>query len=613
MLNVVMRIRLLALACLASSFASAQTVTGVYNRDTAEPFKLKDVKVESTVVGPMVRTSTLLTFENPYKKLTEASMNFAMPESGALGGFAYYYGDEYVKGRLMDKAKAWFIYTAITSRDRDPGIMEQVSPTEYHCQIYPLKKGHDLRVRLWTVSMLEPNGDKMKLPKPDVSGLDSEKKPTWSVRTVRSGPAVKEGDGYQVPGATGPIHAVAQRFKDGRVYVAGLVRAPESENTGTVVQKAYFEAPDGKRGADVTERVRELVQRDHRVDVGSEMLGDDLLPDVRGRLVVEFREGGKPETLRVEDGDIWRPSMEYPDGGVTFAGLRQAKTVTMDSQTVAFSGWMTQRQAKKELALRIGGTRMTFRPETISRGGDAARIWAQQMLAQEFWESNKDVLRFSLKYGVPSNATALLAVPEAEMRLFRAKEREWKKAEAKRRRDELAAERQGRNWSGDENQNWRDSGGGDPEIRVTIPGAKSVDALLPDRRVIALKPDGDIWGGNFEIPASAPEGTYRVRILAQMADGTSFAKEWTYNVDRTAPVGKAEFLTEAGRRILEVKAEAGLREVVAYGPNGERWPLKEEKPGVYRVEIPAGTNGRLTIVLKDSAGNKGELICSPSR
>src|SRR4051812_27344087 len=92
--------------------ASAQTINNVYNRDTEGPFKLKDVKVERTVIGPIVRTSTMLTFENPYKKLTEASLWFSMPEAAALGGFAYYYGDEYVRGQLMDKAKAWFIYTA---------------------------------------------------------------------------------------------------------------------------------------------------------------------------------------------------------------------------------------------------------------------------------------------------------------------------------------------------------------------------------------------------------------------------------------------------------------------------------------------------------------------
>ncbi|RYG36796.1 hypothetical protein EON81_08675 [bacterium] len=608
MVNGAMRTRLL---CLASSLASAQTVTSVYNRDTSEPFKLKDVKVESTVVGPMVRTSTLLTFENPYKKLTEASMNFMMPEAGALGGFAYYYGDEYVKGRLMDKAKAWFIYTAITSRDRDPGIMEQVSPTDYHCQIYPLKTGHDFRVRLWTVAMLHPKGDKLALPKPDISNLTQgdAKSPLWSVRTVRSSPAVKEGETYQVAQNAGPVHAVAQRFKDGRVYIAGLVRRPEGQPL--VVEKAMYESPDGKHGADVTEKVRALVKGKKAV-VSNADFGDPV-PNVHKRLRILYRKDGDLKTRIIPEGEAWFTSDDWEQAPPTFAVMRQTKSVTMDEQTVAFSGWVRRNDLKKPLALRVNGHRMTFKPEIIAQGSDAARLWAQQMLVQSDWKKRSDVLKFSMKYGVPSSATALLAVPEAEMRLFRAKEKEWNKAAAQRRREEREEERQQRNWSDGQNQNWNQSGGGDPEIRVTVPGAQNVDALLPDRRVIPLKADGDVWGGNFEIPASAPEGSYHVRILARMKDGTTTAKEWTYQVDRTAPSGKAEFVSEAGRKVLEIKAEAGLSEVVAYGPNGERWVLKEERPGVYRVEIPQVVSGRLTVVLKDGAGNKGELFCSPPR
>ena len=160
-----MRILALAIVAAATSLAYSQTVEDVYKRDDLGPFKLaKNVQVESTVVGPIVRTSTLLTYDNPYKELTEACLNFSLPEVAALSGFAYFYGDEYVRGQLMDKEKAWFIYTAITSRDRDPGIMDQESPTSYHCQIYPLKVGTDLRIRLYTVAFLQPSGGGLQIP-----------------------------------------------------------------------------------------------------------------------------------------------------------------------------------------------------------------------------------------------------------------------------------------------------------------------------------------------------------------------------------------------------------------------------------------------------------------
>lgn len=529
-----MRLRLICLGLLASSLAGAQTLTKVYNRDTHVPFRLKDVTVESTVVGPLVKTSTLLTYENPYTTPTEATLNFDLAEASALGGFAYFYGDEYVQGQLMDKNKAWFIYTAITSRGRDPGIMEQWSPTDYHCQIFPIMQGRDLRVRLWTVGMLEPSNGVMNVPQvkaPRAVGYEtidgSYVKPNWTVRAVNSGAVNHTGDQYSVD-LKSPVTCVAQRFKDGRIYVAGLIRTPaQTENTSP-----------------------------------------------------------------------------------TFFKLRQPKTVQMDPSTLAFSGWVRRNQ---KIAARFNGIRYAFKPQLIAGGGDVAKLWAQQILATRSWAHRKDVLAFSLKYGVPSNATALLAVPAQEMKLFREKEKAYQQKLADERRQQLEAERERRNWAKQRNQNWNSSGGGDPEIRVEFPGAKSVEAILPDRRVIALKPDGDTWGGNFEIPADAPEGTYIVRVVAHQTDGTTTERSWTYEVDRTPPKGHAEILKENGKLILEVTSEAKLAEVAAYDSAGRKWVLHEEKPGVYRCEVTGTSASRLNIVMKDHAGNKGEFFCSLPR
>ncbi len=520
----------------------------MYNRDTHDPFHLKKVFVESTVVGPMVKTSTWLTYDNPYKTLTESTLNFSLPDSSALGGFAYSYGDEYVRGRLMDKNKAWFIYTAITSRNRDPGIMEQWGPSTYHCQIFPIMKGRDLRIRLWTVGLLQPSDGKLLLPParvPKAVGYETIDgtiaTPEWSARIVKSGRLVKENDGYSVE-LDGPVHAVAQRFKDGRIYVSGLLNTSRPASVAT-------------------------------------------------------REGLLP--VAATSCDTTSPSI---------SGLKQLKTRMVDPNTLVFFGWA---QRNHTLLASFSGTKVAFEPMLLGKGNDTARLWAQQMLAAGRWAGgSRQVLAFSMKYGVPSNATALLAVPNEEMRIYRAKEREFEKKQAEQRRQELENDRQRRNWAGKRGQNWNSSGGGDPEIRVVIPGAKSVQAILPDRRVVDLNQDGDTWGGNFEIPADALEGTYAVRIQAKMADGTTKEQSWTYDVNRTPPVGKAQFLTEAGKLILEVKSAPGLPEVAAYSATGEKWVLKEVSPGVYRVEIPRNAGAKLTVVMKDRAGNKGELVCS---
>lgn len=598
-----MRTHVLALACLASSNALAQTVTSVYNRDTHEPFKLKNVSVQSTVVGPIVRTSTWLTYENPYTKLTEATLNFELPDAAALSGFAYRYGDEYVSGRLMDKAKAWFIYTAITSRNRDPGIMEQWSPTTYHCQIFPIKQGRDLRVRLWTVGMLGPDGSLPKPQVPNAVGYEVEggtiAEPDWTVRSVRSGPAVKSETGYSVD-LKSPIMAVAQRFKDGRTYVAGLVRSKSATERAIKIEQALYETPDGDHRLDVTEKVAQFVKAGKLSIPATNAVFGDPAPFIVKRLRVRYRvDGALRESWAPENVSFNLAEALPPGPAPTIRGLRQTKTIPLDGQTYAFAGWVPK---NRTLSTKIGSKAMAFRPKPIPAGADAARLWAQQMLAKGRWKGSRDVLAFSLKYGVPSNATALLAVPKEEMARYRAKEKEFQKVQAEQRRRELEQARKARAWAKAHPQNWRSSGGGDPEIRVTIPGAVRVEAILPDRRVIPLKADGDVWGGNFEIPASAPEGTYRVRIVAHLKDGTTIERSWTYEVDRTAPKGRVS----SADGVLTVESEAQLPEVAAYGPDGSRWPLREERPGVYVGRAPRGA----TVVLKDKAGNKGSATWS---
>lgn len=495
-------------------FASAQNVDNVYNRDTEAQFKLKGMKVYSTVIGPIVRTSALYTYDNPAKKNTEASVWFELPEAATLSGFGYYYRNEYVPGTLMDKNKAWFIYTAITSRNEDPGVLDQMSPSSYHAQIFPLAQGYDLRVHLYSVGFLAPEGDTVSLPKP--TGRE-EVPMDWKFRQAGTKDLVPVDPSFKLPKPVAPVSAVAQKFKDGRIYVAGTVHT---------TNKAGDKEP-------------------------------------------------------------------------TFAVLRDAKSVQLSDDTVGFAGWLPR---NKKIAIRSNGERFAFVPQPISKGPEAAQLWAQQKLAQDEWRSRKDVLKFSLKYHIPSEVTALLAVPKEEMKIYKKKE-----AEYQRQQRELA--RQNRDWSGSKQQNWNHSGGGDPEIRVAFPGAEKVYAVLPDGQVLNLREASGFWGTNFEIPAAAHEGSYDVKVVAIKKDGSREERVIPFHVDRTAPDGKITLKMVNGQLVLEVRSEAGLAEVAAYALDGSKTVLKEVEPGLYRAFLD-NKPVSLTVILKDKASNKRELKCS---
>lgn len=523
---------------------AAQNLTSVYNRDSGENFVLKSVKTHSIVKGPIVKTTTVYTFNNPYKNLTEASFNFSLPWGSALGGFAYWYKNEYVPGMLMDKDQAWFIYTAITSRNRDPGIMDQVAPDSYHAQIYPLAVGYDLRIELTSLDFLEARPDRFVLPMATWP-QGEEIRPEWTVDAdshglikmtmndrmgrVREGYALDEP--FEIADNGMNISYIAERGPDGSIYVAGTARSLKPLN----------------------------------VDANS------------------IRTAG------FDDDWVWSPiSYSYSSG--------------MDPYSFHFVGRMKSARAA---SIRIGERKFELFPRNVERGNWASKLFAQAMLTHREFKNKQEVLDFSLKYQVPSRFTALLAVPKEEWKLFEEKKKEYQRQEAARRRREQRNQMPGN--GGRDPLNWSTSRGGDPEIRVHEPKALRAEAVLPDGRVLTLKPDvNGWWTGNFEIPANAPEGEYAVKIRFFSATGLLREQVVKYKVDRTSPEGK---LTIKGMT-LTLKSEPGLNDVTLQTESGQIIKFVETSPGVYQLTLDKLPKGKCVVVLKDDGSNKKVIACN---
>src|SRR5262249_29358266 len=143
--------------------------------------------------------------------------------------------------------------------------------------------------------------------------------------------------------------------------------------------------------------------------------------------------------------------------------------------------------------------------------------------------------------------------------------------------------RRERAWQNQRNQNWNNSGGGDPEIRIQLPEATSAYAILPDGRRIELRQGQDgFWGGSYDIPATATEGEYKIKIVGVRKDGTETEASTSYNVDRTAPIAKYEIVKGS----LEIRSETGLARVIAVMANGDEVEIKEsDEAGIYKLDL----------------------------
>lgn len=522
----------IALAASLAPASYAQMLNGVHRRDDYTEFKLKSVKTESQVIGPLVRNKTIYTFDNPYKELVEAVFDFETNRGAALDGFAYWYKTERVPGVLMDKAMAWFIYTAITSRDRDPGVMDMVSPNQFHAQIYPLAVGFDLRLELTTVDFLSPQIDRFVVPRPGVYH-SGDVPQSWNVTGYRAPLADANTKNGRVVAVQLPmlnmldVQSVAQAGPEGRMFVAGIVRGGINASQPKI-------------------------------------------------------------------------------GGLRDVHVMQRADSTDSKDAFLFVGWT---KSLTGLSVNQNGQVEGFKPRVLPLGSICSKLWAANHLAEGDWYNGKGVLAFSLKYQVPSNQTALLAVPKSEMKLFSKKRTEYLRKLARQRRE---GKRRGRGRRQD--LNWNQNRGGDPELRIEALDAQSVFARLPDGRVLQLRPLTDgLWGRNFEVPTDAPEGAYQVKVTVVRKDGTLREQVVTYTVDRTPPQGTAELVVEQGKLVLRVHAKADLNEVAAYLADGRKIVLKEVSPGLYEVvlsEDAAAFAGLVVVVLKDAASNKTELQCT---
>lgn len=524
---------LLALAPMSQS----QNLLHVYNRDTGDPFKLTAVEAHTQTVGPLEKTRTVFTFANPYQKLTEVSFNVRFNAGQVLAGFGYWYGDEYVPGRLMANEEAWFIYSGITSRNRDPGIMEQVSPEQYHCQIYPIAIGHPVRIEVTSIGWMTPQSDRLLHNGPTWDELEAEGESAnvqyrWFVDGKEDQSGANRASAPSVswtPTSLADGVLISQRWKDGRYYVAGIYRG--------------------------------------------------------------------------------RPGLRHP----AIVGLNQVYWVKDENEKNMdgwlFVGWQT---SPKPVSCIDGRDRVTMEIQASS-GDLTAKLWAQQVLAQGHWYAPKKVLDFSLRYQVPSSQTALLAVPKSEWKLMEQKRKEykaWAKKQAQLAKKEAEEARKAqlaysRNWRERKMISWRVTQGGDPEIRVSAQLAKTVFAILPDGTRLKLNQGAPgVWGGNFEIPASAPEGQYLVKIEILYVDGRKEIRTESYAVDRTKPTGHVWVEERGPDRTLCVESEAGLARVIAYWPDGKYLLFKEVNPGHYEAALPHGASGQPVIQLVDSASNK---------
>ena len=566
---------LLCLALAAVPFGPALAQEGspgsfeVYTVGAYSPLPVKEIHSRTVIDGPVAQTRLTYLIGNKNPDRSEIGFNLYVPQGTVLHAFGYFYKGRFIPGKMYDTDEAWKIFTAVTSRGRDPGIMDRPTAQDYHVQVYPVEAGRDLRVIVDLTQMLSTDAAGAHFELPLTQGeayyeqrrtADQKRAPVevQSETVVRGHVARDVTDNYGAAATTQGGDAVLRLRramtpdKNWRVTIRRRVSGPA---------RSLYSALSGSRGGFYALTVT------------------TPYPLVRPRVALSSSPG-TDLSLPTRFGTI--PAY----GNLSLAGTyRRPETVRV---TVT-----SARHRPLHFRVRLGGGQV---PE---RQNPAAICWADKRIAalQDGGrpQARAGVVALSKRFTVVSRFTALLAIPREELDYY-------KKVLA---RQNIST-----------NTRVTGGGGGDPYIAVKAPAdARQVVAVFPTGDVKDLTYDvtRHVWDGRFDIPFGTPAGDFHVTVIVVHQDDTRSRFVLVYRNLLSGPqaTGLTTLHAQAGSPVAVQVSGMGIARAVAVAPWGERTELSPiDGDWQTALHVPAswplGTS-QITLVLLDGAHDRTEV------
>lgn len=524
------------------------------------PLPLRAVVSHTLVSGPVARTQMTYLAENHSRQTIEADVNLHLPPDTVLTGFGYYYRGRFIRGKMYDTDEAWKIYTAVTSRGRDPGIMDRPDAQDYHAQIYPVEARHNLRVvvELHQALATDRDGAHFTLP----LSLSSDN--TISPRIKADVRVHGESRLYIIGNFRRYMTGVNE--KGDRILRLNGRWLPTEDWMVTIQRKkmaTLYSArnPSKRNGYYALAVTAPYSLINPRVSLSSRPGTNDTLPTRFSTIPAYGR--------MLLTGRYYRPGV---------------LGVTIDSQ------------GRSPLHLNV-----SLSGQVVSEHDNlAAGLWADKRIdalqGNHARNHRAEVVGLSKRFTVVSKYTALLAIPAEELAYYR---------------KVLAKQKIGTNTRA------VGGGGGDPYIAVKAPAdAQQVVAVFPngDVKNLIFNTAKSLWDGRFDIPFGTPAGDYQVVVIVVHHDGTRTRFTLLYQYLTHGPiVGDLKTLRArpGGPFRLQVTGQ-GIARAVAVLPWGERVDLADSGLSSWAaaLKVPANWpkgNTLITVVLLDGAHDRTEV------
>ncbi|RYG67092.1 hypothetical protein EON80_14255, partial [bacterium] len=133
--------------CGLSNSAHAGALLKPTNGQTQQ-LTARSLAVDAKLSGTFAHTTVTTIYRNSNQRRIEADFIYSAPAGSVVTGFAYWFNDEKVVARIVEKKRAARIYQSITVQRRDPALIEMIGKNSFRARISPIEAGQDLKIEI---------------------------------------------------------------------------------------------------------------------------------------------------------------------------------------------------------------------------------------------------------------------------------------------------------------------------------------------------------------------------------------------------------------------------------------------------------------------------------
>jgi Ca-activated chloride channel homolog len=153
--------------------AEPPEVMGTFQLGDPSALPLRSEELKLTIDGQHARTVVDRVFVNEAGGRVEGTFEFAVGERAKVTGFSYWNGKDRIVGEVLARGDAVEIYESTVTRNRDPGLLQEIRPGVFSFQVFPIDKRERKRVQIQYDQWLEQHDGVMVFRTP-VRGHDTE-------------------------------------------------------------------------------------------------------------------------------------------------------------------------------------------------------------------------------------------------------------------------------------------------------------------------------------------------------------------------------------------------------------------------------------------------------